>query len=119
MLASGLANESGVPNSSTAEGRTLNVPSSNVPSENLQAAGTFGEGLDANGLPINRKRRKPWSEEEDQELITAVQKFGEGSWAAILKAEFKGNRSANQLAQVLLTLPCFVLYIILCFFLCW
>ncbi|KNA10718.1 hypothetical protein SOVF_141520 [Spinacia oleracea] len=99
VLASGLANESGVPNSSTAEGRTLNVPSSNVPSENLQAAGTFGEGLDANGLPINRKRRKPWSEEEDQELITAVQKFGEGSWAAILKAEFKGNRSANQLAQ--------------------
>uniref|UniRef100_A0A803LK52 Uncharacterized protein n=1 Tax=Chenopodium quinoa TaxID=63459 RepID=A0A803LK52_CHEQI len=93
VLASGSAIESSIPNGSSVEGRTLNINSSH------EASGNFGEGLDANGLPINRKRRKPWSEEEDLELITAVQKFGEGSWAAILKGEFKGNRNATQLAQ--------------------
>ncbi|XP_010692386.2 uncharacterized protein LOC104905510 isoform X1 [Beta vulgaris subsp. vulgaris] len=105
VLASGSAYESSFPNSSSVEGGVLNVNSPKVSSENLQvhkqsqAAGIFGEGLDANGATNNRKRRKPWSEEEDLELITAVQKFGEGSWAAIIKGDFKGNRNATQLAQ--------------------
>lgn len=99
VLASGLANESSIPNSSSVEGGALHVNMSNISSENPQAAVIFGEGLDVNGSAINRKRRKPWSEEEDLELITAVQKFGEGSWAAIIKGEFKGNRNATQLAQ--------------------
>ncbi|CAN4122388.1 unnamed protein product [Withania somnifera] len=46
-----------------------------------------------------RRRRKPWSEAEDMELIAAVQKFGEGNWANILKADFKGDRTASQLSQ--------------------
>ncbi|KAL2893097.1 Telomeric repeat-binding factor 1 [Bienertia sinuspersici] len=104
VLASGSLDEFNIPNSSTADGAGLNVNLSNVSSENLhvqkqaQAAGTF-DGVDVNGSMNNRKRRKPWSEEEDLELITAVQKYGEGSWAAILKGDFKGNRSATQLAQ--------------------
>lgn len=62
------------------------------------------EGLDTNGasnatLPPRRKR-KPWSEAEDLELIAAVQKCGEGNWANILKGDFKGDRTASQLSQV-------------------
>lgn len=46
-----------------------------------------------------RRRRKPWSAAEDMELIAAVQKCGEGNWANILKADFKGDRTASQLSQ--------------------
>lgn len=65
---------------------------------------TSAEGLDNNGasnatLPPRRKR-KPWSEAEDLELIAAVQKCGEGNWANILKGDFKGDRTASQLSQV-------------------
>ncbi|KAH0736431.1 hypothetical protein KY285_012138 [Solanum tuberosum] len=61
------------------------------------------EGLDTHGpgctnLPPRRKR-KPWSEAEDVELIAAVQKCGEGNWANILKGDFKGDRTASQLSQ--------------------
>ncbi|XP_055810444.1 uncharacterized protein LOC129880427 isoform X2 [Solanum dulcamara] len=61
------------------------------------------EGLDTHGqgctnLPPRRKR-KPWSEAEDMELIAAVQKCGEGNWANILKGDFKGDRTASQLSQ--------------------
>ncbi|CAH9053204.1 unnamed protein product [Cuscuta europaea] len=64
---------------------------------------TTAEGLDTNGslntnLPPRRKR-KPWSEAEDLELIAAVQKCGEGNWANILKGDFKGDRTASQLSQ--------------------
>ncbi|VFQ75201.1 unnamed protein product [Cuscuta campestris] len=64
---------------------------------------TTAEGLDTNGtcnqnLPPRRKR-KPWSEAEDLELIAAVQKCGEGNWANILKGDFKGERTASQLSQ--------------------
>lgn len=64
------------------------------------------EGLDTHGpactnLPPRRKR-KPWSETEDMELIAAVQKCGEGNWANILKGDFKGDRTASQLSQVFL-----------------
>lgn len=65
---------------------------------------TSAEVFDANGsasgnLPP-RKKRKPWSAAEDQELIAAVQKCGEGNWANILKGDFKGDRTASQLSQV-------------------
>ncbi|CAN4092362.1 unnamed protein product [Withania somnifera] len=64
---------------------------------------TAAESLDTSGpggpnVPP-RRRRKPWSAAEDMELIAAVQKFGEGNWANILKADFKGDRTASQLSQ--------------------
>lgn len=71
------------------------VPKQPLPSNN------YNEVLDSNGVNSNlpRRRRKQWSAEEDQELITAVQKHGEGNWANISKAEFKGDRTALQLSQ--------------------
>ncbi|PIA56189.1 hypothetical protein AQUCO_00700503v1 [Aquilegia coerulea] len=48
------------------------------------------------GLP-SRKRR--WQPDEDKELIAAVQRYGEGNWANILKGDFKADRTASQLSQ--------------------
>jgi hypothetical protein len=67
------------------------------------------EVLDANGsasgnLPPRRKR-KPWSEAEDMELIAAVQKCGEGNWVNILRGDFKSDRTASQLSQVIFLTP--------------
>jgi len=72
------------------------------------STGPSAEGLDGNGpgssgLPA-KKRRQLWTKEEDMELIAAVQKCGEGNWANILKGDFKHNRTASQLSQVLLIL---------------
>lgn len=57
------------------------------------------EGDDANGM-APRKKRKKWSESEDLELIAAVRKHGEGNWASIIRGDFKGDRTPNQLSQV-------------------
>lgn len=46
-----------------------------------------------------RKKRKLWTLEEDQELIAAVEKCGEGNWATMLKGAFKHERTAAQLSQ--------------------
>lgn len=128
LIASGLPSDSSLMNGLTVEAPlTINIPngqSSRGPSENSQLASsmkgtnitvpvsvqkqplptvTSAEGLDVNGsasgsLPARRKR-KPWSTEEDEELIAAVQKCGEGNWANILKGDFKGDRTASQLSQ--------------------
>ncbi|CAK7347265.1 unnamed protein product [Dovyalis caffra] len=64
---------------------------------------TSAEVFDANGSGSGtfppRRKRKPWSEAEDMELISAVDKFGEGNWANIVRGEFKGDRTASQLSQ--------------------
>jgi len=82
-----------------------------------QAGGPSGEGFDGNGLANTnfppRRKRKPWSEEEDLELIAAVKIFGEGNWANIVKGEFKGDRTASQLSQVSLTSSCFSRFFLL------
>ncbi|WOL02333.1 hypothetical protein Cni_G11052 [Canna indica] len=61
------------------------------------------EGLDGNGSAgtvfPTKKKRKLWTKEEDMELIAAVQKYGEGNWANILKGDFKHDRTASQLSQ--------------------
>ncbi|KAF5471111.1 hypothetical protein F2P56_011578 [Juglans regia] len=128
LIASALPSDSSLPNSSLVEAPlTINIPngpSSRAPSENPEAtcsmqgmnitipfsvqkqplsAATPAEGLDANG-PANgtlppRRKRKPWSETEDMELISAVQKFGEGNWANIVRADFMVDRTASQLSQ--------------------
>ncbi|XWS25385.1 hypothetical protein CRYUN_Cryun27aG0064100 [Craigia yunnanensis] len=128
LIASGLPSDSSLTNSSTVQAPlTINIPnvqSFRVSSKNSQPtrsirgmnitvpvsvqkqilpAVTSAETLEGNGsaganLPARRKR-KPWSEAEDMELITAVQKCGVGNWANILRGDFKGDRSASQLAQ--------------------
>ncbi|KAK4758351.1 hypothetical protein SAY87_019652 [Trapa incisa] len=55
------------------------------------------------GTMAQKKKRKPWSKAEDLELIAAVQKFGEGNWANTLKGDYKGDRTASQLSQVVFT----------------
>ncbi|VFQ74218.1 unnamed protein product [Cuscuta campestris] len=128
IIASGMLSESCLSNGTTVEAPlTINIPTAQTcrnPSENscqsisMQGTNitipvsvqiqpspivTTAEGLDTNGtcnqnLPPRRKR-KPWSEAEDLELIAAVQKCGEGNWANILKGDFKGERTASQLSQ--------------------
>ena len=84
-------------------GINITIPVS-VPKQTLPTVSS-AEGLDTNGcansnLPPRRKR-KPWSADEDKELFAAVQRCGEGNWANILKGDFKGDRTASQLSQVI------------------
>lgn len=62
------------------------------------------EGLTTNGSTYgnnaSRRKRKPWSEAEDLELMAAVKKCGEGNWANILRGDFLSDRTASQLSQV-------------------
>lgn len=67
----------------------MSCPASEVYDANGSGSGTFPP----------RRKRKPWSESEDMELIAAVQKLGEGNWASIVRGEFKGDRTASQLSQ--------------------
>ncbi|XVE60604.1 hypothetical protein DITRI_Ditri05aG0141700 [Diplodiscus trichospermus] len=128
LIASGLPSDSSNGSSSMVEAPlTINIPNAHsfgVSSENLQPtcsmrgmnitvpvsvqkqiqpAVTSAEALEGNGsagpnLPARRKRKK-WSEAEDKELLAAVKKCGAGNWANILRGDFKGDRSASQLAQ--------------------
>ncbi|KAL3504874.1 hypothetical protein ACH5RR_034715 [Cinchona calisaya] len=114
------------PNGSTVEASlTINIPKgqmSRVPENshaNVSMQGTnitfpisvqkqslpsvaSAEALDSNGAAnanLARRKRKAWSAAEDLELVAAVQKFGEGNWANILKGDFKSDRTALQLSQ--------------------
>lgn len=127
LIASGLPSDSNISNSSTIEGPlTINIPNGQPcrSSENSQPLSllqgtnitvpvsvqklplpstTSVDVVDNNGLGGNmppRKKRKPWTPEEDLELISAVQKSGEGNWANILRGDFKWDRTASQLSQV-------------------
>lgn len=127
LIASGLPSDSSLPNSSMVEAPlTINIPngqSLRASTENSQPSSLMQgmnitvpvavqkvplpaptpEVLDANGLIGGsmppRKKRKPWTAEEDLELISAVQKSGEGNWANILRGDFKWDRTASQLSQ--------------------
>ncbi|PKI73108.1 hypothetical protein CRG98_006516 [Punica granatum] len=70
-----------------------------IEKSSLPPSVTGNEGSDPNGNMLSKKKRKQWSEAEDLELIAAVRKCGEGNWANILKANFKGDRTAAQLSQ--------------------
>nr|XP_011464686.1 PREDICTED: uncharacterized protein LOC101299478 isoform X2 [Fragaria vesca subsp. vesca] len=129
LMASGLPSDSSHLNGTTVEAPlTINIPngqSSKAHEPSISARGvnitvpvsiqkqTFPattttavakvEGDDANKAASNtmapRRKRKKWSEEEDLELISAVNIYGEGNWTQIVKANFKGDRTANQLSQ--------------------
>ncbi|KAK8600922.1 hypothetical protein V6N13_059327 [Hibiscus sabdariffa] len=105
LIASGLPSDSTLANSSmpTCSMRGLNITVPVSVQKQILPAVSSAETLEANGsagsnLPARRKR-KPWSEAEDMELISAVQKCGVGNWANILRGDFKGDRTASQLAQ--------------------
>ncbi|GMN40149.1 hypothetical protein TIFTF001_009384 [Ficus carica] len=122
LIASGIPSGSN-PSGSTIEAPlTINIPSgqpsraSEQPSCSTQGtnivvpvsvqkqpapAPTVAENLDTNGTAGGKRKRKPWSEAEDLELIAAVQKCGEGNWANILRGDFKGDRTASQLSQAM------------------
>ncbi|GAU23663.1 hypothetical protein TSUD_304380 [Trifolium subterraneum] len=60
----------------------------------LETKGTVG------GTMANKRKRKGWSEEEDNELRAAVQRWGEGNWATLAKGDhFSFKRTATQLSQ--------------------
>lgn len=98
-----LGNQSGSKHSTRPiQGMNITVPVS-VQKQPLPAA-SCGELLEGNGPTATgqaaRRKRKLWTEDEDKELIAAVQKCGEGNWANILKGDFKHDRTASQLSQV-------------------
>ncbi|CAL9108305.1 unnamed protein product [Musa acuminata var. zebrina] len=55
-------------------------------------AGTFAHVSDGN----DKKRRRTWTEEEDMEIISAGQKFGERNWANTIKGDHQQGRNASQ-----------------------
>ncbi|WJX34938.1 hypothetical protein P8452_22995 [Trifolium repens] len=60
----------------------------------LETKGTVG------GTMASKRKRKGWSEEEDNELRAAVQRWGEGNWATMAKGDhFSIKRTATQLSQ--------------------
>lgn len=105
----------------SAKGMNITVPVS-VQKQILPATTTSAaakvEGVDsirpASNSMAPRKKRKKWSEEEDLELISAVEKYGVGNWTTILKGDFKGDRTANQLSQVFSVSPTDSLLFICC-----
>ncbi|CDP11508.1 unnamed protein product [Coffea canephora] len=83
-----------------AQGTNITVPVS-VQKPSLPSVAS-AEALDSNGAAnanLPRRKRKAWTDVEDQELMAAVRKFGEGNWANILKGDFKSDRTASQLSQ--------------------
>ncbi|KAH1061461.1 hypothetical protein AAZX31_02G200500 [Glycine max] len=67
----------------------------NVPS--TRAVETRGSG---SGYTSMKKKREPWSEEEDLQLRAAVRRWGEGNWATMAKSDdFPIQRSTTQLSK--------------------
>ncbi|KEH18598.1 myb-like DNA-binding domain protein [Medicago truncatula] len=53
------------------------------------------------GTTASKRKRKEWSEEEDNQLRAAVQRCGEGNWVTMAKGDsFPIKRSATELSQV-------------------
>ncbi|KAA0065097.1 cell wall protein DAN4 isoform X2 [Cucumis melo var. makuwa] len=128
FISSGSPSDLNVPNSSTIEAPlTISLPRSytdGVQFENVDPACSIkgeiitvpvsvqrqpvlappsAEGLNTNGPTYgnnaSRRKRKPWSEAEDLELMAAVKKCGEGNWANIIRGDFLSDRTASQLSQ--------------------
>ncbi|CAM0884743.1 unnamed protein product [Alopecurus aequalis] len=73
------------------------------PVSNLKQASRTGlspDPFDGNGPQKKKRKPKPWSKEEDADLMTGVHKCGEGNWLDILhKYSFDNTRSAAELSQ--------------------
>ncbi|KAE8720954.1 Homeodomain-like superfamily protein isoform 2 [Hibiscus syriacus] len=112
LIASGLSSDSSLTNSSMVEAPlTINIPnlqSSRISSENSQPTCSI-QGMNIT-VPVSVQKQilpavataetlEGNESAEDMELISAVQKCGVGNWANILRGDFKGERTASQLAQ--------------------
>ncbi|PKU83655.1 uncharacterized protein LOC110101951 [Dendrobium catenatum] len=47
----------------------------------------------------NKRKRNSWTTQEENDLIAAVKKHGEGNWLNILKDDFKQDRTTSQLSK--------------------
>ncbi|KAF5740145.1 hypothetical protein HS088_TW11G00211 [Tripterygium wilfordii] len=128
LIASDFLRDSGLSDSSTVEAPlTINFPSGHsqllrATSDTTQPAGsmpgvniTVPVSVQKQPLPIvpsagvsdlngtgnrgSKRARKQWSKEEDNELMEAVRKCGEGNWANIIRGDFNIDRTASQLSQ--------------------
>lgn len=97
------------------QGTNISIPVS-VQKQPL-SSGTCGEKRPNSGTSgvtfPPRRRRRGWSTEDDMKLNAAVQKYGERNWANIARGDFKNDRKASELSQVL-EMPSLVMFS--CFF---
>lgn len=88
----------------------VTVPRQTLPTvsstDALETKGTVG------GTTASKRKRNAWSEEEDNQLREAVQRWGEGNWATMAKGDiFTIKRTATQLSQVVFLAYKFVNYV--------
>ncbi|KAL3699732.1 hypothetical protein R1sor_017754 [Riccia sorocarpa] len=95
------ANGKTVPAASVAalDVKTTNLTGTASQVASVAADTTPGGNLQSTLNQSERKKRKLWTPDEDQELIAAVEKCGEGNWTTILKGAFTHDRTAAQLSQ--------------------
>ncbi|KAG2651507.1 protein PRRC2C-like [Panicum virgatum] len=80
--------------------RITNVTGPVSNSKQASHLGPSPGSLDPNGPSKKKKKPKAWSKEEDADLATGVQKYGEGNWDYILhKCKFDNTRTPDQLSQ--------------------
>lgn len=101
------------PNDSNSDGSIIEAPLTiNIPnfesSRDSEPSSCSTEGTNVIVpvyVPLSKEKmeRKPWSKDEDLELVSAVQKCGIGNWTEMLREEFKGDRTAAQLSKVSLS----------------
>ena len=91
-------------------GQSHRLTNGTGPVSNLKQSSRTGLSPDpvaGNGPHKKKKKPKPWSKEEDADLMTGVHKYGEGNWLDILhKYSFDDTRSAEELSQVTLRSLC-------------
>ncbi|KAK7321279.1 hypothetical protein VNO77_31764 [Canavalia gladiata] len=67
---------------------------------NTSSAGAMKTNRSVSDNKSTKKKRAPWSEEEDKQLREAVQMWGEGNWAEKAKRDdFPIKRSTSQLSK--------------------
>ncbi|CAH8357796.1 unnamed protein product [Eruca vesicaria subsp. sativa] len=99
---------SGCENTTSEAPLTINIPYSRLP-EGIQEPTetpcgkniTFPVRLQKVSSPemASQQKRKRWSVKEDEELLAALKRCGQGNWTRIAQGEFSGKRTASQLSQ--------------------
>ncbi|KAF6145819.1 hypothetical protein GIB67_028814 [Kingdonia uniflora] len=84
------------------QGKNITIPVTvqvqQLPTGMASTEGLEGNGPATGGLP-QKKKKIPWTQEEDKILIAAVEEYGEKNWAIIIRKYFNGERTNSQLAQ--------------------
>ncbi|CAH8326597.1 unnamed protein product [Eruca vesicaria subsp. sativa] len=99
---------SGCENTTSEAPLTINIPYSRLP-EGIQEPTetpcrmniTFPVRLQKVSSPemASEQKSKRWSVREDEELLAALKRCGQGNWTRIAQGEFSGKRTASQLSQ--------------------